>query len=172
MNIVLLGYMASGKSIIGQKLAKMLNWQFIDLDEVISTKEKVSIREIFKTKGEIYFRKIEKLHLEETLLNSDKAIIALGGGTPCYSNNMSLINQTKNTISIYLRVSIPELSKRLNKDKTKRPLVAHISSIDDMTEFVGKHLFERMAYYNQAHKTIDANADIDKTVEEILLELF
>lgn len=164
--------MASGKSIIGKKAAKILNWQFVDLDDIISKNEGRSISDIFKNKGEIYFRKIESKYLHETLENADQTVIALGGGTPCYGNNMNLISETKNATSIYLNVAIPELAKRLFKDKEHRPLVAHLSSIEDMTEFVGKHIFERIAFYNQANLIIDANKSIDKTLEDILLKLF
>ena len=164
--------MASGKSVVGQKLSKVLNWQFIDLDDVISSNEDMTITDIFKNKGEIYFRKVESKYLKETLINSDKSIIALGGGTPCYGNNMSVIHENLKGQSIYLKVSIPELSKRLFNDKANRPLVAHILSLEDMTEFVGKHLFERLAYYNDADVTINADTDFDLVVETILLELF
>ena len=98
MKIVLLGYMASGKSSIGKKLAKILNVPFVDLDDLISEKEKLSIPEIFKTKGEIYFRKKEIENLEN-FFQKDKFVLAVGGGTPCYGNNMDLIND--NSISIY-----------------------------------------------------------------------
>lgn len=172
MNIILLGYMASGKSIIGKKIAKILNWQFIDLDDVISKNEDKSINDIFKNEGEIYFRKIESKYLQRTLKQADQTIISLGGGTPCYGNNMNLISKTKNITSIYLNVSIPELTNRLFKEKEHRPLVAHIFSIEDMTEFVGKHIFERIAFYNQADLLIDVNDSSDKTVENILLKLF
>lgn len=172
MNIILLGYMASGKSIIGQMLAEILNSQFIDLDEYISTKEGMSVKVIFKTKGELYFRKVESRDLKELLLSSNNSVIALGGGTPCYAGNMNVINNANNTTSIYLNVSIPELSKRLFSNKINRPLVAHISNLEDMTEFVGKHVFERLAYYNQADITINANQDAEEVMKSILLELF
>jgi shikimate kinase len=164
--------MASGKSIVSQKLSKSLNWKWIDLDDIIAINEAMTIPDIFKNKGEIYFRKVESHYLKETLLNSDKTVIALGGGTPCYANNMSVIHDDKNSKSIYLNVSIPELSKRLFNDKVNRPLVTHILSLEEMTEFVGKHLFERLVYYNQANIRIDANENFDKVVDKILLELF
>ncbi|WP_223033191.1 shikimate kinase [Hanstruepera marina] len=172
MNIVLLGYMASGKSIVGQKLAQILDWQFIDLDKVIEEKEDLSVQDIFKTKGEIFFRKVESKCLSDVLVNSDKSVIALGGGTPCYGNNINLISRNQNTTSIYLSVAVAELVNRLFEDKAKRPLVAHLSNRNDMTEFVGKHLFERFSYYNQADIVVNANSDIDSVVKTILLELF
>ncbi|WP_250432722.1 shikimate kinase [Hanstruepera flava] len=172
MNIILMGYMASGKSIIGQKLAQILDWQFIDLDEVIEEKESLSVTDIFNTKGEIFFRKVENQCLSEVLINSNKSVIALGGGTPCYGNNINLITKNNNVTSIYLSVGIAELTKRLFHDKANRPLVAHISNLDDMAEFVGKHLFERLSHYNQADIVLNANSDVDTIVKTILLELF
>ena len=84
MKIVLLGYMASGKSTIGREISKKLDMKFIDLDDYISKREKRSISEIFKVEGEIYFRKIESSYLGEILNSKDSFILSLGGGTPCY----------------------------------------------------------------------------------------
>ena len=164
--------MASGKSIIGKKIANLLNWQFVDLDDVISKKEGQSISDIFKNRGEIYFRKVESKYLQELIKKAHHTIISLGGGTPCYGNNMDLIKNTTGVKSIYLDVSIPELAKRLFTDKSQRPLVAHLTNLEDMTEFVGKHIFERIQFYNQADLKINANHSIDETVEKIMLELF
>ena len=91
MKIVLSGYMASGKSAVGQQLSDKLNIKFIDLDFYIETGEAASITSIFKTKGEIYFRKKESEYLQELLDLNNDCIISLGGGTPCYGNNMELI---------------------------------------------------------------------------------
>ena len=85
MIIVLIGYMASGKSTIGRILADKLNYSFIDLDDYIEEKEQTSVSEIFKSKGEIYFRKLETTSLQALLNNKDNLVLSLGGGTPCYS---------------------------------------------------------------------------------------
>ena len=122
MKIVLLGYMASGKSSIGKKLAKMLSMKFLDLDDYIIEKEGMSISKIFKDKGEIYFRKIENKYLKEALTKKEDFILALGGGTPCYGNNMDEVNKNE-TISIYLQGSNLTMTKRLIKKKAKRPLI-------------------------------------------------
>jgi shikimate kinase len=149
MKIVLLGYMASGKSTIGKQLAKNLFINFIDLDDYIEDKEKMTVSTIFKEKGEIYFRQIEHQYLKEILNSDEKLVLSLGGGTPCYANNIEFIN-TSSAVSIYLKSSIKTLVERLLKEKSKRPLVA---SLDDekITEFVAKHLFERRFYYEQAN---------------------
>jgi shikimate kinase len=166
MKIVLLGYMASGKSTIGREISKKLDMKFIDLDDYISKREKSSISEIFKVKGEIYFRRIESFYLSEILNSKDSFILSLGGGTPCYSNNMKLILNSEAS-SIYIKASIITLVARLTSEKNKRPLVAELEN-DKLTEFVAKHLFERRFFYEQASITVITE---DKSIEEITTEI-
>ena len=166
MKIVLLGYMASGKSTIGREISKKLDMKFIDLDDYISKREKSSISEIFKVKGEIYFRRIESFYLSEILNSKDSFILSLGGGTPCYSNNMELILNSEAS-SIYIKASIKTLVARLTSEKNKRPLVAELEN-DKLTEFVAKHLFERRFFYEQASITVITE---DKSIEEITTEI-
>ena len=156
MKIVLLGYMASGKSTIGREISKKLNMKFIDLDDYISKREKSSILEIFKVKGEIYFRSIERRYLKE-LLNSDADfVLSLGGGTPCYGDNMALIVASEAT-SVYIKAGIPALVSRLTAEKSNRPLIANLAD-DKIQEFVAKHLFERRFFYEQADIILPTNA--------------
>ena len=166
MKIVLLGYMASGKSTIGREISKKLDMKFIDLDDYISKREKRSISEIFKVEGEIYFRRIESLFLGEILNSKDSFILSLGGGTPCYSNNMELILNS-DASSIYIKASIKTLVSRLIAEKNKRPLVADLED-DKLLEFVAKHLFERRFFYEQASITVNTE---DKSIEEIITEI-
>lgn len=166
MKIVLLGYMASGKSTIGREISKKLDMKFIDLDDYISKREKTSISEIFKVKGEIYFRRIESLYLREILNSKDRFILSLGGGTPCYSNNMELILNSEAS-SIYIKAGIKTLVSRLTAEKNKRPLVAELED-DKLVEFVAKHLFERRFFYEQASMTVNTE---DKSTEEITTEI-
>jgi shikimate kinase len=166
MKIVLLGYMASGKSTIGREISKKLDMKFIDLDDYISRREKSSISEIFKVKGEIYFRRIESFYLSEILNSKDRFILSLGGGTPCYSNNMELILNSEAS-SIYIKAGIKTLVSRLTAEKNKRPLVAELED-DKLLEFVAKHLFERRFFYEQASMTVNTE---DKSTEEITTEI-
>ena len=166
MKIVLLGYMASGKSNIGKKLAKKMNYTLIDLDDFIVEQENMSISAIFSEKGEIYFRTIENKYLKQLLEKKDSFILSLGGGTPCYANNMELIKKA-NVISIYLQASIKKLTDRLIKKKQKRPLVASLND-NQIFEFVGKHLFERSYYYEQAKHIIKTDS---KKRAEIVIEI-
>lgn len=165
--------MASGKSSVGTILAKKLNFKFIDLDEYIEEQEHASVKDIFKTKGEIYFRKLETLHLQSLLNSNDHMILSLGGGTPCYGDNMHFILNDKNSKSIYLKTSIPTLVERLKNEKAKRPLIAHIETDELLTEFIGKHLFERSQFYNMAEIKITTDQKIEtEIVEELLFALF
>ena len=167
MKIVLLGYMASGKSAVGKVLALALNIKFIDLDEFIEAHEKLSITQIFETKGEIYFRKKEGEYLQELLNLNESSLISLGGGTPCYGNNMIFI-ENKST-SFYLKASIDTIFERLKSETSQRPLVATIGT-ENLKEYIAKHLFERAPYYEGANHTILVNnKNVAQIVDEILL---
>ncbi len=169
MIVVLMGYMGSGKSTIGKDLAKVLHYEFIDLDDFISDKENTAITDLFNTKGEIYFRKKETQYLSEILNTKDSIVLALGGGTPCYGNNLSILLAHKNVVTFYLKLSILSLVERLKKEQDQRPLIKHITTIEDLQEFIGKHLFERAAYYNQAKHTITSDNKSRKDVLEAIL---
>lgn len=172
MIVVLIGYMASGKSTIGEVLAHKLKYDFIDLDAYIETAEQSTINTIFKEKGEIYFRRLETAYLKDLLHHKVDVVLSLGGGTPCYGNNMKIILNAKHVTSIYLKASIPTLVERLKNEKSKRPLIAHIKTDALLLEFIGKHLFERNAYYSQAQKIISTdNKDITEITEEIISNL-
>ncbi len=163
--ITLIGYMGCGKSTVSQELAKSLDFEALDLDDYIVGQEDRSISEIFKEKGEIYFRKKESFYLEKILKEKDNLVLALGGGTPCYGYNMRLI--LDHSKSIYLRGSIPTLVGRLEYEQDKRPLIASLDK-ENLTEFVAKHLFERRNFYEQAHFTIAID---QKSTGEIVKEI-
>ena len=155
-SIFLVGYMGSGKSTIGKILAENKNLPFIDIDQYIENQCGITVKEIFETKGELYFRKLERSVLLELLHKQTPSIIALGGGTPCYFDNMDKIISSPHEV-VYLNVSIPVLAERLKKEKKQRPLIAHLENDDQLTEFVGKHLFERNSFYRKAKLIIDVN---------------
>ncbi len=172
MIVVLMGYMGSGKSTIGKELATVLNYNFLDLDDYISSEENTTISNLFNTKGEIYFRKKESEYLNELIESSKDLVLALGGGTPCYGGNINKLLEKDNIKLIYLKLSIPLLTKRLFNERKKRPLISHLDSEDALLEFVGKHLFERSHYYNQADHIIDTdNKSIKEIIEAILMNL-
>ena len=166
--------MTSGKSSLGKQLAKHLQFQFVDLDAYIETKFQMNISEIFQQKGEIFFRKVENECLREILDTwpKDDVVLALGGGTPCYYNNMELINQHKDTVSFYLKLDIETLVNRLWNEKNNRPLIAHYQDQVGLEEFIRKHLFERQFYYLQANHTLAVSKlTLDETVEAILTKI-
>jgi len=165
--------MGSGKSTVGQHLSRQLGFPFRDLDSEIENSESMTVPDIFKTKGEIYFRKRESIVLTEVLNTDENLVLALGGGTTCYGNVMELLKNQTNCTSIYLKTSLDVLTKRLFVEKSERPLIAHITKEDDLKDFVRKHLFERSYYYNQAHTSIDVSeSSVEKTVESIVATLF
>jgi shikimate kinase len=155
MNIVLIGYMGSGKSTIGKHYANYKGLNFIDFDDYLEDKELMSVSEIFNSRGEIYFRKLESKYLKKILSNNDNSIIALGGGTPCYGNNMQIIEVDKNVKSIYLYTPVNVLSERLFELKSNRPLISHFTDESGLNDFVRKHLFERSPFYLRASFKLD-----------------
>lgn len=169
MKIVLLGYMGSGKSTVGRLLAQKLATHFLDLDAYIEAQEQATIKEIFASKGELYFRKKEHEYLQE-VLQQEHFVLALGGGTPCYSQNMEKVLEHTEEV-FYLKLSIPALAERLQTEKANRPLIQHLSD-EDLPEFIGKHLFERSPFYNLAPNIIKAdNRDTASIVDEIIAKL-
>nr|WP_299801297.1 shikimate kinase [uncultured Maribacter sp.] len=164
MKIVLLGYMGSGKSTVGRIVANHLNIKFLDLDDYIEEGEAMSIASIFEIKGEIYFRKKEIEYLNKIFSSEDSFVLSLGGGTPCFGTNMTFINE-KTANSFYLNVGINELFDRLVKEKGHRPMISHLQD-EELTEFIGKHLFERSYFYNQAHQKVKSNNNTPTEIAE------
>ena len=168
MKIFLSGYMGSGKSIVGSFLGKRLNIPSFDLDSEIEKTEKMSVRDIFKKKGEIYFRRVEAKLIKKWADSDETFIMALGGGTPCYGNNLQLLKEGKDSKIVFLKTSSTELTSRLFKEREKRPLISNLSSAEALEEFIRKHLFERNFYYNQADVIISTD---EKTPEEVAKEI-
>ena len=168
MKIFILGYMGSGKSFLGKQLAKSFDYQFVDLDEEIEKKQKASISEIFERKGEVFFRKLERRMLEEVLDSQTSSIISLGGGTPCYGDNLELIKNAGDATTVYLKWNINTLTERLFAEKDHRPMISHLKDKEKLEEFIRKHLFERGFYYNQSEHIINCDS---LSPEEIIAEI-
>jgi len=166
--IILIGYMGSGKSVIGSKLSEALEIQFIDLDDAIESAEGTVISKIFESKGELYFRQLERKCLEQLLELPEPMVLSLGGGTPCYYDNMEFILQQKSAKSFYLNANINTLSQRLFEEKATRPMIAHLTHLEEIKEFIGKHLFERNPFYQKATHQISTD---HKTVAELVTEI-
>jgi len=165
--IVLIGYMGSGKSSVAKALSSKLKTNHIDLDQFIESSEGISISNIFEKKGEINFRKTEREYLENILKSKKYSIISLGGGTPCYFDNIEFINKFSNN-TIFLKTSIYELTERLFIEKDDRPIISHLKSKKILNDFIAKHLFERSKFYNKSKIVIDTDK---KGIEEIVGEL-
>ncbi|WP_340077425.1 shikimate kinase [Leptobacterium sp. I13] len=167
--IVLIGYMGSGKTVIGKLLSEKFQLPFIDLDDYITSNEGMSISQLFKEKGEIYFRKQEYGALKKILASEANVILSVGGGTPCYGKNMEMIlDKTKNVF--YLKASVDTLVNRLTHEKEERPLIKNIKT-NELAEFITKHLFERGFFYLQAHHIINVDDVSTKKVVEAIRRL-
>ncbi len=165
-HIYLLGFMGSGKSYWGKKLAETLDLPFIDLDDYIESKNKTSISKIFETRGAAKFRHLEQAALIETARLAP-SVISLGGGTPCFFDNMEIIN--KNGYSFYLKTPIPTLVQRLVPETTHRPLLAHFSK-KELNDYIANKLEERNPYYELADKVVDSTADVIVEIQKYLKE--
>lgn len=152
--------MGSGKSVFGKRLAKHLNLKFMDLDRHIEQKYKMTIPSIFDTFDETVFRNLETKELHE-ILKHDNLILACGGGTPCFNENMKTINNK--AISIYLQLDEKTLLDRLTKSKTKRPLIQGLNQ-EELLNKVNKLLNDRERFYNQSKLTVSG---INLKVEEV-----
>ena len=159
LKVFLVGMPSCGKSTLGKIVSEKTNLKMIDLDEEIAKLENQSIKKIFELKGESYFREIENKILNKIINKNKSFIMATGGGTPCFKNNIDLIN--KSGVSIYIYTSIDKLEKRLTDD-TKRPL---IKTDFIKKEFVNKLYNKRKVYYKKSKFILSENKN---QVEEII----
>jgi shikimate kinase len=144
----LIGFMGAGKSSLGQSAADLLGWTFLDLDDLIVQREGKSIPDLFAERGEGYFRQVETACLQALeFLRSGQYLIATGGGTPCQADNLAWMKAQGQTI--YLQVSVKELSRRLRGEAEGRPLLQGKSQ-EEVTAFIQQKLKEREAFYLQA----------------------
>lgn len=166
--IFLIGYMGAGKTTLGKSLSSVMNLPFIDLDQFIESRQHKTVKEIFAEVGEDGFRQIERRSLEE-VAQYDDVIISLGGGTPCFFDNMDVVNRAG--VSVYLKPTEEVLLKRLIKGKHKRPLLADKSD-DEILAVIRQQLAWREPYYLKARITFEAShleckADIVKNAEKL-----
>lgn len=161
-NIILIGMMSSGKSTLGKKLARSLGYRFVDLDKLIERDQEDDIPSIFKQKGESYFRDIESRILKEIVPNH-RIVLASGGGTPCFFDNMDYIK--KLGISIFLDVPAEDLARRIeNHGKDDRPILSNAVSLEDELR---RRIEERRPYYSQADLTIKGTTEVDDILKMI-----
>lgn len=147
----MIGYMGAGKTTLGKSLARHLGLEFIDLDWYIENRFHQSVSQLFATRGEEGFRKIEQNMLHEVAEFED-VIISAGGGTPCFFDNMEYMNQQG--LTVYLKATPEILRTHLRMGKQKRPLIAQKND-EELDIFIRESLDKRESYYNQARLIFD-----------------
>lgn len=149
MKIFLIGLPGSGKSTLGNKLARSLEISFYDLDVLVEEHEKRTVPEIFSDSGETYFRRLEKFCLEEFLRIPQNAVLATGGGTPCFYNNMALMKAAGPVV--FLDVAVKEIASRFELNGPgNRPLFFNKTGFEGIEVQLTKLLTERISFYRQA----------------------
>ena len=162
-NIVLVGFMGSGKSMTARKLAGMLKRKSVSTDRLVEQKEGRAITDIFADSGETYFRKVEKEVVKK--VSAEKGIILdCGGGVVLDPDNMACLK--RNGTVFFLSAPARRIYNNI-KDQTHRPLL----NVDDPQARIAELLSARQAFYEQADVTIDADQSIDGIVQDILKEL-
>jgi shikimate kinase len=151
MRIFLIGFMGSGKSTVGKRIALRLNYSFIDMDRVIENEAGMPINRIFDEKGEDEFRRMEH-ELVLKISKMKKVVVSTGGGVPCFFDNMEIIN--KNGISIYLKMTPEDLLRRLKGSKYERPLIRDLSTAE-LADYITEKLREREPYYLRSKHVVD-----------------
>lgn len=162
--IFLVGMMGSGKSYWTKKIAKWIKSAGYDLDDLIEMNEEKTIAEIFSEDGEEQFRKTEAKILR-WFKEKKKYVLATGGGTPCFQENMSWMK--KEGIVIWLDESVEILVKRLNEEKAHRPLIANLNEAS-LTKFIQDKLIERHAFYSQANYRLSSDQISDTKLKQII----
>jgi shikimate kinase len=155
--LYIIGFMGSGKSTAGKKLASLLGWSFIDLDKSIEDQTGKTIPEIFSLHGEDHFRNIESEVLR-SLKSQINTVISTGGGTPCHGDNMDFMLKTG--LTLYLKLTPGQLKSRLSESKGERPLIKDLTD-EGLLRFIEDKLASREKWYNSAEITMEGiNLDI------------
>lgn len=158
MKVFLTGFMGSGKSFYAAKLAELLSFPCIELDDEIEKEEGMTINQIFDQKGESYFRQREAEQLRKCM-STTSFVMACGGGASCYYDNMKLMN--KNGVTVWINASEDVMVKRLLPEIHKRPLLKDMDE-RSVAMFVKDKLQERVTYYQQADIIVSADEfDLD-----------
>ena len=154
--VYIIGFMGSGKSTAGEKLASSLGWSFIDLDRKIEEKAGKTIPQIFSQHGESYFRSIET-DLLRSVGSGVETVVSTGGGTPCHGDNMNFMLQTG--LTVYLKMTPSQLAGRLIKSTDERPLLKNIPD-EKLISFIDEKLIYREKWYNRSNIVING-IDLD-----------
>ncbi|PSQ95072.1 MAG: shikimate kinase [Bacteroidetes bacterium SW_9_63_38] len=168
MRIYLNGFMASGKSTVGPRVAARVGAMFIDLDRLITAHDGRAIPEIFEEEGEEGFRALEREALRTTA-DTDDLVVALGGGALVDNDNRTFAKEHGRIV--YLEVDPETILERVGDEADQRPLLQNESGTpllpDAMEERISAMLDDRRATYEDAHVTIDATAAVDEVVDTV-----
>jgi shikimate kinase len=165
MKIFLIGFMGSGKTHWGRLLSQKLSFPFFDLDVQIESHEGKSIPEIFSQSGEEHFRLTEKDALHIITESHDSFVMATGGGSPCYFNNIEYMNRSG--ITVWLNAPFDILFQRLMKEKDSRPLLKGLTE-NQVKGFIAKKFADRKIFYEQAEIVINEETlDLETLIEKV-----
>lgn len=164
MRIYIVGYMGAGKSTNSKRLAHRLGMEVYDTDRLFEARYCISVDDFFKKYDEALYRKLESQILYSTL-DYDNAVIATGGGTACFNDNMAWMNQ--HGMTVFLKVSPMTVYDRLSKSKVKRPLASN-KTPEELMEFIQTNYSDRMHFYEQAMITVKGeDLDLEALVDTI-----
>lgn len=152
MRIFLVGYMYSGKTVVGKRLSKMLSVEWIDTDRRVEELCNKTIEQIFEQDGEEFFREKEREVLL-SLKDCQDVVVSTGGGLPCYKDNMEIMAKIGKTI--YLELTPLQIYSRMSQSKKKRPLLEQIAP-GERLNYIDRSLAERESFYKKADVTISA----------------
>lgn len=167
MRLYLIGYMATGKSTIGRKVAKRTELPFFDTDKMVEEAEGAECADIMTYAGEEYFRNAERRALEQTA-EEENAIVSTGGGLPVWGDNHAWIKE--HGVSVYLKRSPEQIISRLSPyGRQKRPKIRGLND-EELLQFVRTHLAEREPMYAQADIVLDCDALSDWAIADRLCD--
>ena len=156
--------MGSGKTFWGEKLAHLLDYPFLDMDDLIEDQAQMSISDIFAKEGEDGFRLREQKALHDTV-KDDHSVIACGGGTPCFFDNMDWMKA--HGLTIYLQVPVEILVMHLLPGREHRPLIAAFSE-DELPKFIAKKLSGREPIYQQAQLVYSQKEPFENIAQRLM----
>lgn len=164
MKLFLIGYMGAGKTTLGKPLAEKLNLPFIDMDAMLEEREGKSITRLFEELGENGFRKKERDVLQTSVF-PENFVMSTGGGAPCFFDNMDWMN--RQGITMYLRARPEEIARRLEDERTKRPLLRSIKK-DELAQVIRQRITAREKFYMRAEIVIEnSNLTVDLLLEAL-----
>lgn len=164
MNIVLTGFMGTGKTVIGKSLARNLGWPYVDTDELIEKKAGLKINEVFAKHGEGYFRELEGKAIK-SVSDFNNYVIATGGGVVLREENMDNLEKNGFVVNLY---ASPDVIYNRIKTNDDRPLLNKPNPKNEIERL----LEERKPYYKRCNMSINTDdSNIEKIVEKIIQEI-